>query len=105
LELVLNQHRLVVSRSVIVEDLKVEDPKYQLVYQLSRITKDRGALAHDDRLEAVAGAVAYWVEQMGRDQELVMSQHREELFQQELERFMDNVLGASSREEVFWGSR
>lgn len=105
LEPVLNQHRLVVSRSVVVEDLKVEDPKYQLVYQLSRITKDRGALAHDDRLEAVAGAVAYWVEQMGRDQELVMSQHREEVLQQELERFMDNVLGSSSREEVFWGSR
>jgi hypothetical protein len=90
---------------VVVEDLKVEDPKYQLVYQMSRITKDRGALAHDDRLEAVAGAVAYWVEQMGRDQELVMNQHREEMLQQELERFMDNVLGHTSREEVFWGSR
>ncbi len=105
LEPVLNQHRLVVAKSVIEADLKVEDPKYQLIYQLSRITKDKGALAHDDRLEAVAGAVAYWVEQMGRDQELTLEAHRDEAFRNELERFMEHVVGYSPREDVFWGSR
>lgn len=39
---------------------------YQLFYQLTRITKERGALAHDDRLDALSMAVAYWSEQMSK---------------------------------------
>jgi hypothetical protein len=79
LEPVLAQHRLVVSRSVIEEDLKVEDPRYSLFYQLSRITRDRGALVHDDRLDALAGAVAYWQESLRKNQETTHEEHLEEL--------------------------
>jgi hypothetical protein len=71
LEPVLNQHRLVVDRKLIEKDLKLVDNEvtrpYSLFYQLTRVTKERGALRHDDRLDALAGAVAYWVEAMGRD--------------------------------------
>jgi hypothetical protein len=34
---------------------------------MTRITRQRGALKHDDRLDALAIAVAYWVESMGMD--------------------------------------
>lgn len=44
-----------------------KDIKYGLMYQPTRITRDRGALAHDDRLDALAMAVAFWVGQMIRD--------------------------------------
>jgi hypothetical protein len=67
LEPAFNQHRVVFSETVILEDLKTDDVKYQLLYQLTRITKDKGALAHDDRIEALAMAVGYWTEQMDKD--------------------------------------
>ena len=62
--------------------------------EVSRITKDKGALIHDDRLDALAGAVAYWVVQMGRDTEKAAQAHKEMLLDQELERFRRSVLGA-----------
>jgi hypothetical protein len=89
LEPVLSQHRLVVSRSVIEDDLKVEDPRYSLFYQLSRITRDRGALVHDDRLDALAGAVAYWQESLRKNQDDVHVEHLNELRRLALNEFMD----------------
>ncbi len=63
LEPVLNSHRLVVDPAVIKNDRASASHlppdkalRYQLFYQLSRITKERGSLAQDDRLDAVAGA-------------------------------------------------
>ena len=91
LEPVLSQHRLVVSRSVIEEDTKTEDPRYSLFYQLTRITRDRGALVHDDRLDALAGAVAYWMESLRKNQDTVHDEHLEELRRAALYDFMDSA--------------
>ena len=41
---------------------------YSLWYQLSRITRERGALIHDDRLDAVAGACRPWIEHLRKDE-------------------------------------
>lgn len=91
LEPVMNQHRLVVCPTVIRKDqesVKHYPPeqaiKRQLFYQMSRVTKDRGALAFDDRLDALAIAVAYWVEQMGQDEQDKMDQRNEMLQDAEL---------------------
>jgi hypothetical protein len=66
LEPVLMRHRLVVDPKLIEADYKStfvypQDKQnvYRLFYQLSRITKDRGSLAKDDRLNVLAMAVAY----------------------------------------------
>lgn len=74
LEPVMNQHRLVVDPKVLLRDAvprrDVEEEmavRYSLFYQMTRITADRGALAHDDRLDALAGLVAYWLEVFARD--------------------------------------
>jgi hypothetical protein len=41
---------------------------YSLWYQLSRITREKGALIHDDRLDAVAGACRPWIEHLRKDE-------------------------------------
>jgi hypothetical protein len=38
--------------------------RYQLFFQMTRITRDKGALAKDDRIEALAMAVGYWAERL-----------------------------------------
>lgn len=69
LEPVLNAHRLIINEDVVKNDLKQveQDIKYSLFYQMTRLTRERGALANDDRIDALAIAVAYWVEAMARD--------------------------------------
>ena len=50
---------------------------YGLLFQLAKITRDRGSLTHDDRADALAGAVAYWIPYMVLDQKkLLESQQR-----------------------------
>lgn len=101
LEPVLNQHRLVVDERLIRRDYENYNDyasdhahKYQLFYQLTRITRERKALAHDDRLDAVAIAVAYWTEQMDKDVQSAIDDHKAKLLDMELEKFMSQVLGA-----------
>jgi len=70
LEPVMQQHRLVVERQVVEQDLLDSEefgPEYSLFHQMTRITKDRGCLGHDDRLDALEMAVSYWLRQMEVD--------------------------------------
>ncbi len=72
LEPVLMQHRLIVNRSVIEDDYRVFErggQAYSLFYQMTRLSRDKNALAHDDRLDAVTMAVSYWLAQMDVDDE------------------------------------
>ena len=79
LEPVMNQHKLIIDPKVIQKDydsVQHHPPekaqRYMLTYQMTRVTKQRGALAHDDRLDALAMGVAYWVEQMAADVDMEM---------------------------------
>ena len=99
LEPVMNQHRLVVDPKVIekdyntVQDYPVESQaRYMLFHQMTRITKDRGALIHDDRLDALQMAVQYWVDFMAADAETEIQSRKEELFDIEIENFINGVL-------------
>jgi len=100
LEPVMNSHRLVIDRKVIETDhdstrhLPPEKAlRYQLIYQMSRVTRHRGALAHDDRLDVLAMAVAYWAEQMAQDADDQISRRKDEALRDELEKFASGVLG------------
>lgn len=97
LEPVLNQHRLVLDASVARADIATGDPRYSLLYQLSHITADRNSLRHDDRVEALAGAVAYWVNQLAKDQTQVEREHKEKLMDEELKRFIKHATGRTLR--------
>lgn len=76
LEPVLGSHKLVVQESVIDEEYRSAcnsdggfDIRYCGFYQLTRLTRDRGALAHDDRLDALAIGVQFFVESMEKNSE------------------------------------
>ena len=99
LEPVLNQHRLVFDYGVVKEDLRPYldgsyDPKafeYTLFYQLTRITKDRGSLKHDDSLDAVAMAVAYWVKIASIDSKKLLMDYQRRVDEELLNEYMKDI--------------
>lgn len=98
LEPVMNQHRLVIDPKVVENDYKTvqeypveSQARYMLFHQMTRITKDKGALIHDDRLDALQMAVQYWVDFMAADAEIEIQTRKEELFDMEIEKFMNGV--------------
>ena len=71
MEPILNQHRLVVDRSVVDWDYnsnKDAPPEsrllYMLFYQMSRMCREKGAVKHDDRLDCLSQGVQYFTEAM-----------------------------------------
>lgn len=92
LEPIMNQHRLIVDEAIVRKDEKqvLKDRNYSLFYQMTRMCRERGALRHDDKIDALAIAVAYWVESMGRDENESLKAYKEELLDRELENFMAN---------------
>lgn len=94
LEPVMNSHRLIVDKALIANDLDStkdlpadEALKYMVFYQMTRITRERGALQRDDRLDALAGAVQHWVEFMSMDDERAVALEKRKLFEAELKLF------------------
>jgi hypothetical protein len=101
LEPVMNQHRLVVNRSVVELDSKGREDEpietalaYQLFHQLTHITVDKNCLAHDDRLDALAGAIQYWNESLAIDEDRAMKERKAELWDLELQAYMGNIESA-----------
>lgn len=113
LEPVMNQHRLIVCPSVIEADYNStldysgdDVQRCRLFYQLTRITAERGALAHDDRLDALAGAVAHFEKIVARDTGKAAVEHKEREHDAELERFMAHALGnRSAADKERWAGR
>lgn len=63
----MQRHRIVIHKRVLESDIKYGKQhsidarvQYSVFYQMSNITTDRNSLAHDDRLEAMAGAVRHF---------------------------------------------
>ena len=97
LEPILNQHRLVVDRSVIEWDFKSnpdEAPEkrllYMLFYQMSRMCREKGAVRHDDRLDALAQGVKYFTDAMGISAQEVIKERKKEEWNDMLAAFIDD---------------
>ncbi len=95
IEPVLNQHRLIVDTALIRADAQTEQPHQQLFYQLTRMTRDRGAVKLDDRIDALSMAVAYWADQLARDVTSEEERRMEELQEQDYLAFIQSVTGAA----------
>jgi hypothetical protein len=86
LEPILNQHRLVVDRSVVEWDYssnKQLPPEerllYMLFYQMSRMCKEKGAVKHDDRIDCLSQGVKYFTDCLALSaQEAMVSRKRAE---------------------------
>jgi hypothetical protein len=106
LEPVMSSHRLIVDQRVIQKDFDTaKDVKYSLFYQLTRLTRDRGALVHDDRLDALAIAVAYWTETMARDNNKAAHDIQSQAMDKELKNFHRNVFGVFEKPQTTWMAR
>ena len=86
MEPVLNQHRLVVDRSVIDWDYnsnKDAAPEsrllYMLFYQMSRMCREKGVVKHDDRLDCLSQGIQYFTDALAISaQEQINTRKREE---------------------------
>lgn len=83
LEPIMARHKLIVHEDIIEYDVAASKhypvdiaESYKFFHQLSKISGEKGALIHDDSLDAVAGSVRYWVDQMALDQNKRM-EHKE----------------------------
>ena len=102
LEPVLNQHRLIVDRSVVEWDYnsnKEAPPEdrllYMLFYQMSRMCREKGAVKHDDRLDSLAQAVKYFTDAMSISAYEAVKTRRQEDWQDLLESFIDDPQSAT----------
>ena len=98
LEPVMMRHKLIVDRRVIDDDYKVyeKDPQYSLIYQLTRLSRDRGSLGHDDRLDALEMAVSYWLDCLSINE----TQGIDDLNYEQLEKWLDPDYGVLYKEEA-----
>ncbi len=86
LEPIMNQHRLVVDPKIIEWDYRSNPDAppesrllYMLFYQMSRMCKEKGAVKHDDRLDALAQGVKYFTDAMSisANQEIIRRKNEE----------------------------
>ena len=107
LEPILNQHRLVIDRAVIEWDFK-SNPQaapeerllYMLFYQMSRMCREKGAIRHDDRIDALAQGVQYYTDALGISALEAIKNRKRDEWNSMIEEMMDDP-HASANHMVF----
>ena len=61
-----------------------------LFYQMSRMCREKGAVRHDDRLDALAQGVKYFTDAMGISAREVIKERKREEWNDMLEAFLDD---------------
>jgi hypothetical protein len=81
LEPVMARHRLIVHEDIIDYDVASvskypldKRESYKFFQQIAKISRERGALLHDDSIDAVAGSVRKWVDMLAVDEQIRMNQ-------------------------------
>lgn len=108
LEPVMCQHRLVIDSGVIKNDYESTKAyasekalQFSLIWQMSRVSRAKGSLYHDDRLDCLSMAVGFWTDKMAQDADRKMANYREEMLQKELERFMEHAVGRKPKADTW----
>ena len=103
LEPIMNQHRLIVDKNVIEWDYKSnkdEAPEkrllYMLFYQMSRMCREKGAVKHDDRLDALAQGVKYFTDCMSISAQEVVNQRKREEWNDMLQASIEDPQGSAN---------
>jgi hypothetical protein len=99
LEPVLASHRLIIDEDVVrqhtLDRRMTSDPNAVFktpFYQMTRLTRERGCLKHDDLIDALGGAVRYWTERMARDVDFEVRTREDERLQEALDEFVGGIL-------------
>ena len=97
LEPVLNQHKLCIDKSVIEWDYKSNPDtapekrlQYMLFYQMSRMCREKGAVRHDDRIDALAQGVKYFTDILSISAQQAIIDRRREEWNDMLEGFIED---------------
>lgn len=95
---VLTSHKIVVNKDVIQQDFNTAvstgDRARSLFYQLTRITRERQCLVHDDRLDAFSMLIDCFNDLLSIDSNI----GEQQLTEQWLEDSIDNILGLTTHE-------
>tara|TARA_Y100000361_G_scaffold141293_2_gene146223 strand:+ start:440 stop:2149 length:1710 start_codon:yes stop_codon:yes gene_type:complete len=99
LEPVLASHRLIIDEDVVrhhtLDRRMTSDPNAVFktpFYQMTRLTRERGCLKHDDLIDALGGAIRYWTERMSRDVDHEVKTREDERLQEALDDFVNGIL-------------
>ena len=103
LEPILNQHRLVVDRGVIEWDYSSNQDSapesrllYMLFYQMSRMCREKYAVKHDDRLDALAQGVKYYTDAFGISAREQIKLKKMEEWNDQMEAWFDDPQSAAN---------
>lgn len=112
LEPVMNQHKLIVDPKVFDYDYTSNPDtapekrlEYMLMYQMSRMCREKGAVKHDDRVDALAQGVQYFVDALAQSAFKAQADRKSEEWSAMMQAFEDHphlacdalVLGRSFR--------
>jgi len=108
LEPLLGTKRIVMDRGVIEADLKTisdysleTQHQYSLIYQLTRLTREKGSLVHDDRLDALAIACNYFKEEAAADADTEQEAKRIADLDLMLEKFVEDYTGIKTKGNIW----
>ena len=99
-----SNHKLVVSYDLIKRDTEwaskeVDNIQYSLIHQYTHITRDKGSLGHDDRIDALAIACEYIKHMVLVDADKALEVFKE----REMERFLqEKIYGKYTPKKVFF---
>ena len=75
-----------------------KDPEHgysrSLAWQCAHLTDERGCLSHDDRADALAIALAYFVEAAAQDQMRTQIERSSQMQREDMEAWMSEQVGA-----------
>lgn len=92
---VIQQHRLVMNADLIRKDYQEAERSVDgghersLLFQLSRITSERGALSKDDRIDSLSLAVQFFTDAAAQDQQIQASNRSYELWEAQIKMASD----------------
>ena len=89
LEPVMARHRLIINETLLQKDVDLckkypasKRSVYQLFFQMQKITRDRNALIHDDRLDALGGAVRQLMAMMAVSEDKSIAKRKDAEFKE-----------------------
>lgn len=97
LEPALNSHRIIIDEKVARDQV--------LMTQLTRLQRERGCLKHDDRVEALAGAVAVLRDHLIMDPEKMMEEQDEQERMELLKEFRQEIGISTKQSQTMLRSR
>ncbi|MEW5249897.1 phage terminase large subunit [Microbulbifer discodermiae] len=107
LEPVLNAHRLIVDKTIVERQLDTIPIKeagdrarvYNGFYQLAFLTRERGSLPQDDRIDVLAEAVGYFTQSVARDVKKAEDKRKARLLEEALRAHQKNCRALSGRHD------